>query len=56
MRHPDRQIRLDWSDPEAMHWADLPPEVRAAVREELGRLLHHVAGQTAPREEAGHEA
>ena len=47
MRTQPRQTQLTWSDPKAMHWEDLPPEVRAAVREELGRLLRHVAGQAA---------
>lgn len=55
MRHPNRQIRLDWKDPAAMRWEDLPGEVRAAVREELGRLLRHVAAQAAPRQEPRHE-
>ena len=56
MRPQSRQTQLPGSDPKAMHWEDLPPEVRAAVREELGRLLRHVAGPAAPGEEAGHEA
>lgn len=55
MRHAQRQTRLDWRDPEDMHWEDLPPEVRAAVREQLGRLLRHVAAQAAPREEPRHD-
>lgn len=55
MRHPHRQLRLDWRDPKAMHWEALPPEVRAAVREELGRLLRHVAEQAARAPEPRHE-
>ncbi len=56
MRTQPRQTQLDWKDAAAMRWEDLPAEVRAAVREELGRLLYHIAGQVAPREEPGHEA
>jgi len=55
MRHPHRQTRLDWRAPEDMHWEDLPPEVRADVREQLGRLLRHVAGQAARAPEPRHE-
>ena len=55
MRPPHRQARLDWRAPEAMHWEDLPPEIRAAVREELGRLLRHVARQVARAPEPRHD-
>ncbi len=55
MRPPKRQTQLDWKDPAAMRWEDLPPEVRAAVREQLGRLLRHVAGQAVPAPEPRHE-
>ncbi len=56
MRPPNRQTQLDWKDPAAMRWEDLPASVRDQVRESLGVLLRHVAAQAAPREEAGHEA
>ena len=56
MRPQPRQTQLDWRDPKAMRWEDLPPSVRDQVREALGVLLRHVAAQAAPREEARHEA
>ena len=56
MRPPKRQTQLDWQDPAAMRWEDLPASVRNQVRASLGVLLRHVAAEAAPGEEAGHEA
>ena len=56
MRPPKRQTQLDWKDPAAMRWEDLPASVRDQVRASLGVLLRHGAGPAAPGEEAGHEA
>ena len=56
MRTQNRQTQLDWQDPAAMRWEDLPPSVRDQLRASLGVLLRHVAEQAAPREEPCHEA
>ena len=56
MRHPTPQTELEWREPEAMRWADLPPSVRERVREPLGRLLRRVARPRASSEEAPDEA
>ncbi len=55
MRNPNRQTQLDWKDPAAMRWEDLPASVRDELRASLGVLLRHVAEQAAPREEPRHE-
>lgn len=56
MRNQNRQTQLQWSDPQDMHWEDLPASVRDQLREALGVLLRHVAAQAAPREEPCHAA
>ena len=56
MRHPTRQIPLDWSDMPVMHWEDLPADVRADVREQLLRLLRHIAAHAVRTPEPRHEA
>jgi hypothetical protein len=53
MRQPNRQTHLDWSDPEAMRWEDLPADVRDQLRIRLGMLLRRVAADST---EAGDEA
>ncbi len=55
MRHPNRQTRLDWKDPAAMRWEDLPASVRDQLRASLGVLLRHVAGQAARAPEPRHD-
>ncbi len=56
MRTQNRQPQLDWRDPEDMRWEDLPASVRDQLREYLGVLLRHVAGQAVPVQEPCHEA
>ena len=43
MRTPTRPRQLEWADAETMHWEDLPADVRACVRDLLGRLLRRIA-------------
>jgi hypothetical protein len=38
-----RQRQLEWADAETMHWEDLPADIRARVRDLLGRLLRRLA-------------
>lgn len=45
MPKPNRQTQLEWSHADDMHWEDLPADLRDRVRELLGQLLRHVAGQ-----------
>ena len=55
MRQPTPQTELEWRDPEAMRWEELPPSVRERVRELLGRLLRRVAAARAGGAEAPDE-
>jgi len=43
MPKPTRQSQLEWPDAETMRWDDLPADVRARVRDLLGRLLRRLA-------------
>lgn len=56
MRKQNRQTQLEWREPKAMQWDDLPASVRERVREQLGVLLRRVAGQAAQPQEAPDEA
>lgn len=56
MRNPNRQTQLEWRAPEDMRWDDLPPDLRARVRELLGQLLRRVAGSGAQPQEGPDEA
>jgi hypothetical protein len=38
-----RPRQLEWPDAETLRWDDLPADVRARVRDLLGRLLRRIA-------------
>jgi hypothetical protein len=43
MPKPTRQSQWEWPDAETMRWDDLPADVRARVRDLLGRLRRRLA-------------